>query len=78
MCEPNNIIGPQRNRALTNNYKIDNLNNYFCIIHAIQTMLYYSFIEFVIIYSVYFISHYLFGGKKIDIVFTNHRIFCEK
>ena len=31
-------------------------------------MLYYSFIEFAIIYSVYFISHYLFGGKKKNLI----------
>jgi len=53
-----------RNKVKNNNYKIDNLNNYFCIVHAIQTMLYYSFIEFTIIYSVYFTSQYLFGGEK--------------
>ena len=43
-------------------------------------MLYYSFVEFVMIYSLYFVFHYLFGGrlkkkKKLDIVFTNQKIF---
>ena len=41
-------------------------------------MLGYSFNEFVMIYSLYFICHYLFGGryqkkKKIDIGFTKFK-----
>ena len=34
-------------------------------------MLYYSFVEFVMIYSLYFVFHYLFGGrlkKKKDLI----------
>ena len=46
-------------------------------------MLYYSFVEFFMIYSLYFVFHYLFGGrlkkkKRLDIVFTNQKIFWAK
>ena len=48
-------------------------------------MLYYSFVEFVMIYSLYFVFHYLFVGrllkkkkKRLDIVFTNQKIFWAK
>ena len=42
--------------------KNKNLNNYFCIIRHSE-MLDYSFSEFAMIYSLYFFSHYLFGGR---------------
>ena len=47
-----------------NNYKFTILNNYFCIIHVIYKMLYYNFVEFVKIYSLYFFYCNLFGERK--------------
>ena len=44
-------------------------------------MLYYSFIEFSMIYCLYFVSYNLFGGKfkkkKIDFVFTIQMVIWE-
>ena len=47
-------------------------------------MLYYTLIVFSMIYSLYFVSHNLFGGrlfkkkKRLDVVFMNQMIFGER